>query len=250
MGDADGVLVATASGVAVVAAAVVGVSGAVVEAAVGCVVASSLAASVVAASVFSVGVTELTGCDSVLSGPSSSRGPSAVVGFSVDDSSVLAVTDSVVASDLAVILGVVSSVTDGLVVVSVGVLGPPVDVSNTAGSVVSFAATVGAVALASSGAPSAVVPVGTPVEVAEDAGGVTVVVPAGVGVASVTPFFPSTVSDVDGVVSAGLVAPVPGVVVMSDGHSYRMGQQCPGSVGMATHPSDGALHSFTAHTTS
>lgn len=80
----------------------------------------------------------------------------------------------------------------------------------------------------------------------------TTVVVAVVGVTPSlgTPFLASTVSSVEGVVAAKLVVSGPTVVVMSDGHSYRIGQQCPGSVGMATHPSDGALQSCTAQTTS
>lgn len=69
-------------------------------------------------------------------------------------------------------------------------------------------------------------------------------------------FRPSTGSSVAvdggaGVVPYGVRVVSPGAsVVMSEGHSYRCGQQCPGSIGMATHPSDGALHSLTAQTTS
>lgn len=156
--DTDGPVVASASCV-VIAAAVVGASGEVVEVTVGDVevsssvgvVTPSVVATVVAASGVAAEV-EMAGCDSVVCGPSSSRGPSAVVGFSVDGTSLLGVTGSVVASDLAVVSGVVCSVTVGFVVASAVVLKASVDASDTEGSVVSFAPKVGAVAVVTSGA--------------------------------------------------------------------------------------------------
>lgn len=152
----DGVLVAASS--VPVTAAVVEASGDVVDATSCAVVLSALdvvsasaVGAVVTPSVLTAGVV-LAGSDAVVPVASSSRAPSIVLGPSVVGSTLLGVTCSVVSSGLAVVWGVVSSVSGGFVVTCGVVLGAPVDASSTDGSVVSLAPSVGAVALVSSGA--------------------------------------------------------------------------------------------------
>lgn len=151
----DGVLAASS---VPVTAAVVEASGDVVGvtsvtpvvSALGVVSASAVGA-VVTPSVLTAGVLAV-GSDAVVPVASSSRPPSIVLGSVVVGTTLLGVTCSVVSSGLAVVWGVVSSVSGDFVVTCGVVLGAPVDVSSPDGSVVSFAANVGAVALVSSGA--------------------------------------------------------------------------------------------------